>query len=297
MNAIKPVALALLIPLLTGLTCPAQTAEPTDRRTDLLAELGGPSYIYELFRYLYQWYLDEPDVAPLFDEESTILYLQPLSPELDAGDRSRFINVYIPAFGTKIALKKSDYTIEKTQQTVSSPLFQVQQVLRQTPTGLSTWQPVTIQLDALMKYLMDTRNLREYPDEALSNQLRLAVIRALDEHDIEVHHAAAATEPPIVDVGPMSPVANELWIYWENGRLLFEFISDLDLSDPTIWTHPDHLRVRSFDIDDQVVVSLSQVPGSNAYLTRDQVGRILYNCLVLGQRRVAGVQQPLTIDK
>ena len=81
-----------------------------------------------------------------------------------------------------------------------------------------------------MKYLMDTRNLREYPDEALSNQLRLAVIRALDEHDIEVHHAAAATEPPIVHVGPMSPVANELWI---TGKT-----DDFSLNLFLIWTSP-----------------------------------------------------------
>ncbi len=39
-----------------------------------------------------------------------------------------------------------------------------------------------------------------------------------------------------------------------------------------------------YDIDEQVVVSLQEVPGSNAYLTRDQVGRALYNCMILGKR-------------
>ena len=49
----------------------------------------------------------------------------------------------------------------------------------------------------------------------------------------------------------------------------------------------DELAVRIFDIDEQVVVSLDEVPGSNAYLTRDQVGRVLYNCMVYGKSLTA----------
>jgi hypothetical protein len=44
------------------------------------------------------------------------------------------------------------------------------------------------------------------------------------------------------------------------------------------------LNVKIYDIDKQVVVSLQEVPGSNAYLTRDQVGRALYNCIILGRK-------------
>jgi hypothetical protein len=32
------------------------------------------------------------------------------------------------------------------------------------------------------------------------------------------------------------------------------------------------------------VVSLDEVAGSNAFMTRDQAGRILFNCMVLGRR-------------
>ena len=48
--------------------------------------------------------------------------------------------------------------------------------------------------------------------------------------------------------------------------------------------HFRELAVDLFDVDEQVVVSLDEVGGSNAYLTRDQVGRALYNCIVLGRR-------------
>ena len=47
----------------------------------------------------------------------------------------------------------------------------------------------------------------------------------------------------------------------------------------------EELRQR-LDIDEQTVVSLDEVAGSNAYLTRDQVGRALFNCIVLGKRMI-----------
>jgi hypothetical protein len=65
--------------------------------------------------------------------------------------------------------------------------------------------------------------------------------------------------------------------------MLIKFTSDLDLSNPAVWGQ-ENLKVRTYDIDQQVVVSQSEVPGSNAFLNRDQVGRVLYNCIVLGQR-------------
>ena len=46
------------------------------------------------------------------------------------------------------------------------------------------------------------------------------------------------------------------------------------------------MAVDLYDIDEQVVVSLDEVAGSNAYMTRDQVGRALFNCIVLGRRVV-----------
>jgi hypothetical protein len=42
--------------------------------------------------------------------------------------------------------------------------------------------------------------------------------------------------------------------------------------------------VKTWDVLNQVVVSLDESAGSNAFMTRDQIGRALYNCLVLGQR-------------
>jgi hypothetical protein len=86
-------------------------------------------------------------------------------------------------------------------------------------------------------------------------------------------------------VAPLSPVANELWVFIENKKLLVRYASDIDLEDPAMWEHQP-LAVRTYDILNQTVVSLNEVPGSNAFLTRDHVGRALYNCVILGQRVV-----------
>ena len=37
-----------------------------------------------------------------------------------------------------------------------------------------------------------------------------------------------------------------------------------------------------YDLDDDIVISLIEKPGSNAFITKDAVGRILFNCVVLG---------------
>jgi hypothetical protein len=50
---------------------------------------------------------------------------------------------------------------------------------------------------------------------------------------------------------------------------------------------PD-LGIRTYDVLTQTVVSLDEAAGSNEFLTRDQVGRALYNCIVLGDNRFLG---------
>ena len=50
-----------------------------------------------------------------------------------------------------------------------------------------------------------------------------------------------------------------------------------------MWDH-EQIGVDTWDAYKQVVVSTDEAPGSNEFLTRDQIGRALYNCLVLGRR-------------
>ena len=245
----------------------------------VLAEIGGQPVVHEVIRHLYRWYLDETDIEKHIGKPTVSVWLRLLHPQLDPGDRSGFAELLLPALQVKVTLKKTDYRIEELNLDVKGHGYRITNVTREAPPATPEgYQVLELDLPALVDYLFQTRNQREYPDPALADHLHRAVLLELGERKI----------PPVdgvhvCHVGPLSPVSNELWVFWENGRMLIRFTSDLDLSNPSVWGQ-ENLKVRTFDIDKQVVVSQSEVPGSNAFLNRDQVGRVLYNCIVLGQR-------------
>jgi hypothetical protein len=138
----------------------------------------------------------------------------------------------------------------------------------------------------MLDYLFKTRAQPDFPSSELSARLGAALRET----------AAESPQPgdgkQTIFVAPLSPVANEIWAFWEDRKLLIRWASDIELSNPVVWDH-ESLAVKIFDIEQQVVIAFSEAPGSNAYLTRDQVGRAMYNCIILGQKRVIepGVRQ------
>jgi hypothetical protein len=239
------------------------------------------AFTREVIRHLYRWYLDEADVDAQAGKAEMPVWTRAVERKLDAGDHSRFAEMVFPSLGVKVALKKTDYRVEELGLDVKSRSYRIINVVRERPADDARGYEVTrLKLPALREYLFETRNQREYPDAALAQRLRQAVRTQLG-HQKGEH---------ICHVGPLSPVSNELWVFWENARMLVRFSSDLDLSNPSVWRQ-ENLTVRTFDIDRQVVLSFSEAPGSNAFLTRHQIGRVLYNCIVLGQR------QTLTSDE
>jgi hypothetical protein len=260
---------------------PAKPAAPSPAKPDegIMAEIGGQPLVYEVIRHLYRWYLDEADIGRHIDKPTLSVWLRQLHPPLDPGDRSGFAELLLPALQVKVTLKKTDYKIEELNLEVKGHGYRMMNVTREAPPATSEgYQVLELDLPALVDYLFKTRNQREFPDPALADRLHKAMLQELGERRI----------PPVggfhvCHVGPLSPVSNELWVFWENGRMLIRFTSDLDLSNPSVWSQ-ENLKVRTFNIDSQVVVSQSEVAGSNAFLNRDQVGRVLYNCIVLGQR-------------
>jgi len=247
--------------------------------TGALAEIGGQPLVYEVIRHLYRWYLNEADIERNITKPTVSVWLRQLHPKLDPGDQSGFVELLLPVLQVKVTLKKTDYRIEELNLDVKGRGYRMINVTREAaPETSEGYQVVELNLPALVDYLFKTRNQREYPDPALSDRLYKAVLLELGDRRIP-----AVGGVHICHVGPLSPVSNELWVFWENGRMLIRFTSDMDLSNPAVWSQ-ENLKVRTFDIDSQVVVSQSEVSGSNAFLNREQVGRVLYNCIVLGAR-------------
>jgi hypothetical protein len=153
--------------------------------------------------------------------------------------------------------------------------------IRVTKRLLKEFRPIKMSHKELREYLFNKRGDVLYPDAELVEHLRSVVRDELMEY-AKNKQLKAPKKNTVVYFSPLSPVSNEVWAFWEYGRVLIHFSSDMPLSDEQLW-EKGKMMVHLYDIDSQVVVTLNEVPGSNAYLTRDQAGRALYNCIILGR--------------
>jgi hypothetical protein len=264
----------------------AGAADPPAAQTGLAApqELLARPYLYEVTRHLYRWYLDERDLDPLTNCREFVFWVRALQPALDPNDRSRFGEIILPQLSVRVKLKLADYTIPELDTVVKSDTFKIVAVSRtpcedQPPPGCTE---VRVDYAQMREELYRTRREARFPEGELLERLRAATRQELLK-DTERWAQAASSDRQIVHLAPLSPVANETWVFWESGRMLIRFASDIDLANAAVWEH-EELAVRTYDVDRQVAVSLDEAAGSNAYLTRAQVGRALYNCIVLGRR-------------
>jgi hypothetical protein len=240
--------------------------------------------LYEVTRHVYRWHLDEGEVDRVTQAKQFVFWVHPLHPQLDAGDHSTLAEIFMPQLGLRVTVKKADYRIDELQTAVKSQTFKIIKVERVTiPSAIpADCAMVAVNMPEMIDYLFRTRSQHDFPDAALTDRMREAVRQELLRDGVTNN---AATSEQIVHFSPLSPVANEIWVYWETGCKLLHFASDIDLANPAVWQQ-ESLLVKVFDLDQQVVLSHEEAPGSNRFLTRHQVGRVLFNCLVLGQRVV-----------
>ncbi|QDU72025.1 hypothetical protein [Mucisphaera calidilacus] len=246
-------------------------------------EPADPKYLSEVTRHLYRWYLDENDVLPSMKRGRFLFWVHETQQRLDENDNSRFAEITLPDIGIKVSVKKADYAIPELELEVRSDAFRITHVARIKPSAEkpADAEAVEIKYVELRDYLFKTRNQITPPDDFVLVKLRQAAgeytYRYLVKNNLQRPDSAT------IHLGPVSPVANETWAYWEEGRVLYRFSSDMPIDIEDFWEHAE-LAVDLYSIEDQVVASLDEVAGSNAYLTRDHVGRVLFNCLVFGRR-------------
>jgi hypothetical protein len=271
--------------MLPALLAPAvRAADPAPRPPP--PEVLRQAYLCEIVRHLYRWHLDESDVERLVDAKTFPFWVRRLEPQLDAGDRSEFAEIVLPLVDARVKVKRPDYRIEESGVTVTGRTFRIVNVARGDLPPAPGAADVVVEADyaALRAYLFETRMKSEFPDDALQERLRRALRRQLGQDE-----ATRDAGEQVVHIAPLSPVANECWVYWENQKHLIRFASDIELANPAVWDQ-EALTVRTWDVMNQVVVSLDEAAGSNAFMTRDQIGRALFNCVVLGKR--LSVQNP-----
>ncbi len=275
----------LIVSVMLAVNC---LAASSIKKIDKVVEFNEKPYLFEVVRHLYRWYMDEEDIKFTTSNDKFVFWVRSLDYKLDAGDNSKFGEIILPRLGIRIKVKKADYTIEKVNIVVKNDTFKIVNVGRipinkseKVPAG---YTDITVEYKEMRDYLFKTRKDVTFPDEELILRIRKTA-RAELLDDLKKDGKKLPTGNPVIHISSLSPVANEVWVFWEEGRLMLKFASDIDLSNPIVWDH-DEMSVKPYDIDTQVVVSMNEVAGSNAYMTRDQIGRALYNCIVLGKRVV-----------
>ncbi|WP_269541397.1 hypothetical protein [Cerasicoccus fimbriatus] len=242
-------------------------------------------YLFSLLRYLYRWHIDAAMLAEDLDAvDSVVIAYRELHPVTDESDNSRFAEIIVPIARTRVMLKQADYSIEELGLEVKNQRFNVVNVIFD-PDLEWDHEDYLVQvftIDEVFDWLHETRNDILFPNQELLTMIRDEVREEVGEERPDL---VRLDEPQIVYLAPVSPVINEVWIYWESGQHLVHFTSDDDLGDIDTWRSELH-HVELFDLKNDVVVSPLEKPGSNAYITKDWAGRVLFNCNVLGAKLI-----------
>ncbi len=256
---------------------------------ELFAELGGEEAFLQTVRYLYRWSLDENDFKRRDAELQGQLWLRRTQTLSDANDNSRYLELVFPAMGIAVSLKKTDYRIPELKLDVKSDGYRVTRIARSTytPADARDYFRFDFSPEALNARLFQERLTAVFPEDTLFARMRESAAREIEGLGLP----ASGKDVHTVYFAPIHQVANEVWAFWEEGKMLFRFTSDVDLANPNVWSQ-DTLDVTVFDTARQTVVSHEERPGDNRFITRDQVGRALYNCIILGKPVSVPAQKP-----
>jgi len=276
---------------LAGVTgCAGLSSSPKMKETGAAAKFASTLpdiWFKEMVRHIYRWHFDESFILAPDRSRGLEIWIRPLSRELDEGDESQYGEVWIPGVKMLVEIKKADYRIPEMNLAIKDDQFKVQTVQRlpQPPAPAREYEVRRFERRAMLDYLFQTRHDRLRPSQAFRERLGRVFLDFMGETLPE-----EVTEDQIFYAAPISPVSNDLWVFWENRRLLLQYSSDMDLANPGFWEHTA-LNLEVVDLEKDVVTSYEETPGSNAYVTKDWVGRALYNCLVLGEKRLVPMEQ------
>ena len=260
------------------------TAPGTSMQPDPLIE---KAFVLEVLRHVYRWHFDQSYVLEAGKVEKLEVWSRRLHPRLDADDRSEYGEMWIPVVNTVVELKRAEYKVPELKLEIAERAFKVTRVSRQTrpPAPSRQYQVCEYPLQEFRDYLFATRtNLAP-----LSDTLRTAARKLIADY-LNKAYEGSLTQDQICYISPLSAVCNDLWVFWETGRKILFFSADMDLTNPG-FSQLSQLRMQVIDLDKDIVASMREVPGSNAFVTKDWVGRLLFNCILYGERVVRTPEQ------
>ena len=239
------------------------------------------SFVYEVLRHVYRWHFDQSYILEAGQADTLEVWARRLHPVLDPDDRSEFAELWIPAVRARVELKRSNYRVAEMNLEIVDSSFKVKHVSRQLPPArlpLALHHRPVRHLPELREYLFATRTNRVPISDNLRAAMRKRIFQQLNKT-----HPGPFTEDQVIYTAPLSTACNDLWVFWETGRKIMLFSADADLSNPG-FSQLSQLRMQMIDLDKDVVASTREVPGSNAFVTKDWVGRLFFNCILYGER-------------
>jgi hypothetical protein len=274
----------LLLALIGFMALAAGTGAKTPPETATVQELRNETWLFEVLHYVFDWYVDERDIPAVAKSGQVVFWVRELRPKLDEGDRSRFGEVVLPQFSLRIKVKNADYTVPELGVKIKTGEFKVVSVesFERGEHSRKGFTEIRADYARMRDRLFKTRNRTSFPDATLLERMRAALWEEI-EKDYEDRHEKPPQGVQTAYLASFSPVANEAWVFWETGRMIIRFASDIDLDNPAVWEH-EKLAVKDYHIDRHVVITLDEVGGSNEFMTRNEAGRALFNCVVLGKK-------------
>jgi hypothetical protein len=248
----------------------------------LLTEI--PAFERELMRYVYRWHFDASDLLEKSESVDAIeIWQRDVAVETDQGDKSRFREYVVPIADLHLQAKQANYVIEETGAAVRNAGFRVTEVSYGALERYEREDFAVARYDfaTVVRQLSESRFDRVFPDDSLLSAFARAAGPELLHHG-EIHSLELSGEQTIY-LAPLSPVINEVWVFWADQNCLLRFSSDADLNDAAAWKSGLH-QVEILQLPDTVVVVPGEVGASNAYITKDFAGRVLFNCVILGKR-------------
>lgn len=239
------------------------------------------SFQFEVLRYVYLWYLDDRFFAATANATSFELWVRPVEPRSrDDGDKSLYAEMWIPAAQIQLLLKLADYPVPELKRQVRSPGFRIVRAAPLSAAPRPREEYVVFDLDRrkISELFKDTRSRLQVPDAALRQRLVAAM-----RETVKLHPPADPTATQVFFLSTVSPVNGDLWVLWVNEKTVIRFGGEFGADEPDLLSLLP-LQTQLFDLKTDVVTSLLETQGSTGYITKDWTGRILFQCLVLGER-------------
>ena len=237
-------------------------------------------YLRGVLKYVYFWHLDPSHFFEQDQDTNIEIFIKKSSYSKDLNNSSVRYELIIPDLNLGIDLTKANYKIQELDLQITNSSFKVVAVnpdFRE-PVTNKEFQVRLLSEAKLFKQLFKSR----YRPAELSGYVKTNIYNSLVKlTKLELGHPLKKKH--IFYVGPLSDYSNDIWVLWGSERKLVKFSSASDYTSKAYWQLLP-VFVKIYDLDSDVVVSLSEVSGSNAYITKSFAGRIMFNCIVDGKK-------------